>query len=416
MKKNEVSITKYILISIIILFGSIFVSEITRILLLGDIFAFEFSEEAASLVASILQSTVSAIAVGFVLYQLKLGDKTEEKQSDIAEGEFILHYNQAFIGDSQMCGVESILEKRMETGEAFDITSENRQAMINYLVYLEGLAPLVFRDVIKLEHIDDLMAYRFFLSMNTPELQADQLIPYADYYRGCFKLYELWKGYRLSHGYPILQKDFALDRWPNYDLYSDSEINVRPYHSGDKELNIARLIYNTDSYIYPAAFGSEKELKNNLAKMIGKETGIFAGRNIAVAEINKKIVGVVVYVSDKNNLEIDECGLALPVSFDDVNKRYFKKIVNEIPDNGIYIACVSVDKCFRNRGVGEALMRYILRQNPEKKLRLDVLAENFDAIKLYEKFGFRNGAGIKEGYSYKSDSPKCISMEYTYIP
>ncbi len=66
---------------------------------------------------------------------------------------------------------------------------------INYLVYLEGLATLVLNDMMKLDHIDDLMAFRFFLAVNNPELQKAQLAVFPQFYRGCFKLYRKWTEY-----------------------------------------------------------------------------------------------------------------------------------------------------------------------------------------------------------------------------
>lgn len=36
------------------------------------------------------------------------------------------------------------------------------------------------------------MAYRYFIAVNNPIVQKYELIPYKDYYQGCFKLYEKW--------------------------------------------------------------------------------------------------------------------------------------------------------------------------------------------------------------------------------
>lgn len=70
MKKNgnKVSILKYVIISIVIFGGSVLIAEITRAVLIGNIWGIEFSDVAADLVASLLQGAVGAIAAGFVLY------------------------------------------------------------------------------------------------------------------------------------------------------------------------------------------------------------------------------------------------------------------------------------------------------------------------------------------------------------
>jgi hypothetical protein len=40
--------------------------------------------------------------------------------------------------------------------------------------------------------IDDLFAYRFFIAVNNPVVQEYELIPYADFYKGCYELSEVW--------------------------------------------------------------------------------------------------------------------------------------------------------------------------------------------------------------------------------
>lgn len=176
---------------------------------------------------------ISAIATGLVLYQLKMTENTEIHQSDIEEATFILRYNQAFIQDKNMIEVERLIENQIYySSEEIDIISENnRQQFINYLVYLEGMAPLILHGVLSLENIDNLMAYRFFLAMDNKELQEVELKPYAEYYRGCFKLYKKWKEYggrkNLKNPCDDCKNKYAMvpiDTWKNFE-YSASENN-----------------------------------------------------------------------------------------------------------------------------------------------------------------------------------------------
>lgn len=208
----------------------------------GRLSFFSFTEEQAGLVASMIEGAVGAIAAGFVLYELKLNADVEVRQNDIEEAQFLLEYNQAFIQDEKMCTVEHLLERWMESepSERVEplINDDNRQQFINYLVYLEGLATLVFRGILKLEHIDDFMAYRFFLAMNNKELQEDQLFRYADYYRGCFKLYALWKTYRTMQNHQTPLSEYALDLWDEFEKYSEAPVSVRKLSLED---NLKRL-------------------------------------------------------------------------------------------------------------------------------------------------------------------------------
>ena len=54
------------------------------------------------------------------------------------------------------------------------------------------MAALIKRNVMHLGVIDDLFAYRFFIAVNNPVVQKFELLPYANYYQGCFELSEMW--------------------------------------------------------------------------------------------------------------------------------------------------------------------------------------------------------------------------------
>ena len=56
--------------------------------------------------------------------------------------------------------------------------------------------------------------------MNAGKLSRDvHLKPYAEYYRGCFKLYKVWAEYRRRIGEVILLSENALDKWENSEKY-----------------------------------------------------------------------------------------------------------------------------------------------------------------------------------------------------
>lgn len=74
--------------------------------------------------------------------------------------------------------------------------------------------------ILTLEHIDDLMAYRFYLAVNNPEVQEKELKRFAGDYRGCFKLYKIWTAYRKEKGYEIHQEQTALDKWEDFEKYA----------------------------------------------------------------------------------------------------------------------------------------------------------------------------------------------------
>ena len=175
----------------------------------------------SNVIADLISGVISAIAAGLVIAQLKDGDRQRKRQNDIEEAAFLLQYNQSFIQDPNMGEVEMLLEESAYYGRTEPIvTKDNRQKFINYLVYLEGLAPLVLNGVLSLDHIDDLMAYRFFLAINNSELQEKELKPFAADYRGCFKLYKEWSAYRKKEGYCIHLEESALDKWEHFAVYA----------------------------------------------------------------------------------------------------------------------------------------------------------------------------------------------------
>lgn len=170
-------------------------------------------------VVTTITAIIGAVAIWF---QMK-------RESDIKEAEFVMNYNTTFIENQQYVELEQKLElyrKHIEAGgnpEEFEpvLTEENRQTIINYLVYHEALAVFVKKRVLSLEGIDDLFAYRFFLVMNNPEIQAKELCPEALYYQGCFRLHKDWTKYRKDKGLYILLEETSLEKTDEYKKYAN---------------------------------------------------------------------------------------------------------------------------------------------------------------------------------------------------
>ncbi len=122
------------------------------------------------------------------------------------EAQFAIDLNEQFIGNEKMSNVEWELEKfytKYKNNELtdrdiedfrdnFKIENKERQDLVNYLVHLEGIAALVKTKVLHIDVIDDLMSYRYFIAMNNPVVQELELMPYADFYKGCFEIYNDW--------------------------------------------------------------------------------------------------------------------------------------------------------------------------------------------------------------------------------
>ena len=214
---NKEILSQYILLTIVILFVALLISNISSSLM----WRIGLTEDKTSVIAGMLSGVLAAVAAGLVLFQLRENEKEQIRQNDIAEATFIMQHNQSFIQDKNMCNVQHLLEEQAHYGRKEEIINdENRQYFVNYLVHLEGLAPLIIEGLLNLEHIDDLLSYRFYLAVNNKELQEKELKPFADYYRGCFKIYKIWTEYRKNKGYSILLEETALDKWEKFKIFA----------------------------------------------------------------------------------------------------------------------------------------------------------------------------------------------------
>ncbi len=162
--------------------------------------------------STILTTITALIAAVSFWMQLK-------RQENLDEANFIMSLNDQFISNDEMTRIEHALElyynQEFEGREGtlelvLERTHDDCQRLINYLVYMEGLAALIKRNVMHLGVIDDLFAYRFFIAVNNPVVQRFELLPYANYYQGCFELSELWTKEWRKKGRSIPLEQYAL--------------------------------------------------------------------------------------------------------------------------------------------------------------------------------------------------------------
>lgn len=399
-------------IYIIIMAASISVIIVLLRVLLIDIL--HMSDAAATTLMDIGQVVAGAVGAIMIIVQLARESDVRKEQASIQEAQFLMDYNQAFIQDANMTNVEYQLETSMKSGYKEEIiTDENKQLFINYLVYLEGLAPLILNNVLQLDHIDNLMAYRFFLAINNKEVQEKELMIFPDFYRGCFKLYGVWKKYRKERGYMILQEKQSLDRWLEYEQYIDSDYKVRKATSEDVK-SVAEILYGTDPYIYPTAFKNAKEAGEQMSRIMLVVGSAYHFSNIKVAVDSKgNIMGAVCYYN--NSVYNIDYSSTLNKSDDKtkhVCKNYFSKLASYADsEDTIYIVAICTAGKHRDKGIGKMLLKSVLVENHDKTVKLDVLCDNTKAIKLYEEYGFIIEGGVNKGYAYPpKERPDCYRM------
>lgn len=275
---------------------------------------FAMDPDQASTIASTGQVIVQALAAVMIIVQLGQDNREAKQQSEIEAARFLFQYNQSFLEDENVIEIERLIDKEyMDEIDGIPrtnsvINNTNRQYVVNYLVYLEGLAPLVLNGTLKLEVIDDLMSYRFFLAVNNPEIQKKHLFVFPDDYRGCFKLYKAWKAYRIAHGREILQAQYSLDHWHDFDLYANDtnsgKIEIEKGASVKSYEDIAAIMFGADPYIFPAAFSRLTIAKTVLPEFFADVNGPFGSNNMYIAESDGRLAGVLCFF-DKDT----KCGM-----------------------------------------------------------------------------------------------------------
>lgn len=441
----------------------------------------------SSLIIASCDVLTSATAGAFIVYQLKKDRDSEIEKKEIEQASFILEYNRSFIENTDMACVERYLENYInDVGQGrFELENKNRndrQKLINYLVYLEGLSSCILGGVLDLESVDNLFAYRYFLAMNNPIVQKIELLPFGDYYRGCFKLYDLWYKYRKlkwstipDYGIPL--RYFSLNKCTGYERYIDDpiyvekitrysntieyqaqneeeqelgkliinerEVKYKKYFGGTEKVkrilyqhaiqcyqlscqtkltkeqleDIAKLIFLTDKYIYPAIFSNEANARKVLPILLnGNEDTMFNLENLYVAHLGNRIVGIILWnkgelVWDTRKLEqiATENEVHLSHNLKLVKEDYIKKNYGNVRNERLEIINFCVEPKLRGLGIGEKLLKEFICKNIHSDMELCVLSENVSAIKIYERLGFTRNK-IYSGFSVESRKPECMQM------
>lgn len=170
------------------------------------------------------------------------------------------------------------------------------------------------------------------------------------------------------------------------------------HHITEEQLNqIAELIYLTDEYIYPEAFGSINDRAIDLIKyLIKQETSFFHPKNLYLLIQSDTIAALAVVIDDTANwydrtLEKVHEDLAVEVNKDrlqNVENLYFKNVVRHHVKGSMTIVNVSTHPDYQRQGLAKRLLIDILNQFPNHDFYLDVLSDNHGAIRLYQKLGF----------------------------
>lgn len=187
-----------------------------------------------------------------------------------------------------------------------------------------------------------------------------------------------------------------------------NQIIFRKADSNDNFYEMARLLYETDPYIYPYWQPSVKEFANFLAPWMNADGFIFNFRNFYIAhECNNRFpLAIMVALSNRSNCDFDYAAFTKHVNdprTDFVIEHYLQDIVTssrDLPDGIAYGVALSVSHSIRGRGIGSGLFEYAidaLKRRGINTFYFDCPKDNIRARIMYEKHGFEN---VSEGIGF----------------
>lgn len=381
-----------------------------------------------------------------------------KKTERLNESSYVMNLNNQFINNKNMTKIEHELElyynqyteykkyqkidpsssgiteqvKGLRLGVDLSRTSDDCQKLIDYLVYLESMAVMVENGVIRIKDVDDLFSYRFFLAINNPVVQEQELLPFADFYRGTYVLSQRWIKDHRKKKIAIPMEEFCLtheglEKWKEKRSKEDGGVPIDCgfARSIDNKKEIALCLYETDPFIYPEAFGDDrKDAVDVISKIIGMDGSLFDYCNLFLARYNGQVCGTVCLYSgnskwDKNAI-IKRIGSdflpteAREEGFEHASKGYFELYNREgFPEDTVELVAVCVEEGFRYKGIAKQMLKELFAQDicKNKKIKLTVLKSNIPAISFYKTLDFVETGAEDIGFGQKGQEPKTIEME-----
>jgi ribosomal protein S18 acetylase RimI-like enzyme len=195
--------------------------------------------------------------------------------------------------------------------------------------------------------------------------------------------------------------------------------------SGVEYDTISRLIYDTDPYIYPALFGDGEIGLSNARKILpvvfeSGQDSMFRKQNLFLLYREDKIVSLILWI--KGDLDWDpysflSCAEKAGVLLNEANvlavaARYVgsRYNVRSAEDSSVSLINVCVDSSCRGQGLGKNILGAFLAGHDHELVKLCVLADNQNAVRLYSSAGFQITCK-STGFSLHGEPPECYDME-----
>jgi GNAT superfamily N-acetyltransferase len=149
--------------------------------------------------------SLAATLVGTVFIAIELRNSQIVTCCDM-----LIDQNNYFHDNEHLMKVYSILEPSpAESGNPDQWKDVQPTDIACYCTFFENLYLLYRNKIAKIEDLDDLFGYRFFIFVNNPFVQEHHLLPTSSSYNEIFRLYAAWAEYRRKAGTPIPREEYA---------------------------------------------------------------------------------------------------------------------------------------------------------------------------------------------------------------
>lgn len=159
-------------------------------------------------------SSLVVAAVGVILVYREL-----EMTNDISEAEFISNINTTFVTNNDYKKVYVVLDeyqRLLSCGASRDVLREaekeiealDNSYISNYLTFFEVLNVLRKKGVLRLDTIDDLFAYRFFIAVRNRCVHRRKIA--KGNFKNILELQNVWERYRRENGCAIYGEDILV--------------------------------------------------------------------------------------------------------------------------------------------------------------------------------------------------------------
>ena len=125
-----------------------------------------------------------------------------KRSADIAECEFIFNLQKQFDDNKLIQEAYTKLDKAYFERKS-DKTNIERREIVAYLTFFEMMCNLIIKGVLKINDVDALYGYPFFIAMNNEVIQNTELVKFRQFYRNIYTVYPKWINYRKSRDYEI---------------------------------------------------------------------------------------------------------------------------------------------------------------------------------------------------------------------